>query len=228
MLHEREARAVHDGIVLLVLEDHAENRRPGQRLVDAVAHAGKPLAAQEVFIEAGTVMRECAHDAVLLGVRAHDRGVHRKVAPFGMTSHVERAVERRSSLLQVLLSRHLRGHGALEGHVEIFLPAHEGRVRSAKGDIGGAIWEQKRRCSELLFGRVVKRRAIPGDAHPTEARVGANGEEQVAPAVWIPAIAEHLLEILRPQKLPNRSPLPRCNARHLMQQPLRQAIVGEP
>ena len=173
-------------------------------------------------------MRECAHDAVLLGVRAHDCGVHGEVAALGMASHVERAVERRSSLLQVLLGRHLRGHGTLEGHVEIFLPAHECGIRPAESDVGAAIGQEEGHRCELLLSCLVERRPIPSDAHTAKARVRADREKQVAAALGIPAIAEHLLEALRPHELRDRSALPGRESRHVEQQAPGQAIVGEP
>ena len=127
-------------------------------------------------MESRTIVREYAPDALPVHGHAHGGGVHREVSAFGMTTHVQRAGRQLGNIVYICGSLLLGGNGTQEGHVEVFLPAHNGGISPAKRDIGRTVGKPKRHGGELLLAHVVRPEPQDGQAARPKPRARAYGE----------------------------------------------------
>ena len=76
-------------------------------------------------------------------------GVDGQVAALAVSAHVEGTVCEQRGLLEVFDGGALSRHGALEGHVEVLPPAHDGGIRPPEGDVVAAVGQVEDDCSKL-------------------------------------------------------------------------------
>ena len=141
-----------------------------------------------------------------------------------MATHIQLTRRASRHFVQICGCLLLRGHGAQIGHVEIFLPAHDGGIRTAKRDVGCAVGQTEGHGGKLLLAHLIRSESKIAQAAGTKPRARAHREQQIATTLLVPARTEHALEVLRTQQLVQRDAAHGACARELRP----DMRVGEP
>ena len=137
---------------------------------DPPRHALVLRQGQERGAEAGAVVVVDLHELVLHGFGAENRAVDREIAALRVPAHAQRPLRKgRRRGLQVLHGHPLRGDDREEGKIEVLLPADDGIVGTAEGDIGRPVRQQEREGGELRLRLVVDLIFIAAEQQPGEA-----------------------------------------------------------
>ena len=204
VLQGPDARGAHDGIVLLLLEHHADKGRLGHRLAQLRATLRIVGGGQRLGSEAGAVVREDALDARERCRLAMGRRVNGEVAALRVAADVDAPLDRPGDAVQILHGANLRRHVRLEGHVEVFFPSDERVVGAAEAHVGVAVRKAQRAGRELLLLLLARLARIGREAHAEQARRGHRGGKKRDEPVRIPKALGHGREPVCPEQLVKR------------------------
>ena len=110
MLHRTRAAAADHEIVLVVLEQHPDDRRLRHEGVHPVRNAAGAGTAQKIAGKAGSVVVVHGEEAVLHGLRGQRSGVNGEVSALGMAARAQRAGTAHGGVLQIREGVLLGGH----------------------------------------------------------------------------------------------------------------------
>ena len=153
MLHEADLRAAHDLAPFLMLQQDPDDGRFRDDRDDPPRHALVLRQGQERGAEARAVVVVDLHELVLHGFGAENRAVDREIAALRVPAHAQRPLREDRE----------------EGEIEVLLPADDGIVGAAEGDIGRPVRQQEREGGELRLRLVVDLIFIAAEQQPGEA-----------------------------------------------------------
>ena len=165
--------ALDNGIGLLMLQQHPDHRGLGYVGLDTRHHGEIPGVAHEIIGEAGAVVVINLQNPLLNVRRASRGGKNRQISALGVTTQTQRHSVFRRHLPDIVLRQQLGGDGLLEGHVEIFLPAHQRPVCPPESNKRRAVREQECHGRELRL--LLRDELIPVQHHFAPAEPGGLG-----------------------------------------------------
>ena len=196
VLAEAVARAVDDGIGLLVLEQHADDGRLRHERLHPRADTLVARQGDHIGVEAGAVVVIHRCDALLQGCGAERCGIDREVAALGVTAEQELPRKAQHGRGGITRREALGRNGAGEGHVEILLPADERAVRPAEGDKMPPVAEGDGDGRKLRLALEVDLVYIIHDPHLAEALTRRKGRDE-------PPVLRQEQRRLRSEELPH-------------------------
>ena len=219
MLQNAYAVAVHNGIFVVIIQQHTHDGRFRHEGADSRRNFFIFRAAGSLIVQPGAI--EAVH-AQHLGANVRRRphgGVQRQIAALGVAAGVE-PFKLPGGGRQKFHRVGLGGHRRLKAHVKVLLPPHHGGIGAAKGRHSRPFVQLEQCGGKLLFPGRVEMIGELLHLHPAEA---------LALRRCLPQLAALLFSVVtesRVRRIQFRRQLRQCSGRESARHPF-QGAVGQ-